>query len=148
MGEYRQSYCSSEIEVENVTKGTNTLNKKVYPNHEHFASEVGEEDMIKELSKEGQRADISATAKNIYETHLEEEMIMQAIITQWSNGGNGYISDIKPDDVTMENVNSLFIFASCNWNVEKLHNLNTKNCYTLSIRWMELIHWRQEQTGN
>jgi len=39
---------------------------------------------------------------------LDEERIMQDILTQWSNGCHGYIPDIKPADIvclTMENVN-------------------------------------------
>jgi len=67
MEEYGQTYGSSEEEVEKFSKGMKVFNKKVYPNHEHLASVavVGKEDMTKELSKESERTEISATAGDI-----------------------------------------------------------------------------------
>ena len=48
----------------------------------------------KELSKEGEKEDVSATAVEIYEAPLEEEKIVQDILTQWYQGGTFLISSL------------------------------------------------------
>ena len=60
---------------------------------------------------------------------LRERQGSAGTITQWRNGGHGYVPDIKSEGIvhlTMENVKSLSIFTSYNWKVKTLDNLNTK----------------------
>ena len=114
-----------EEKLKSLTKGTKKFNKKILPTHDNLVLAVKKESKTKELSKEGEKEEIAATAVEIYEARLDEEDIVKEILTQWSNGGHGYIPEIKPGDIvrlTMENLNSLSVYAVGNWKV--------KNCVT------------------
>lgn len=65
----------------------------------------------------------------IHEAQLEEERIVQEMVTQWSSGGHGYVPAEKPEEVVRlaaENANSLSIYHRENWKIRKLFALNNK----------------------
>ena len=66
---------------------------------------------------------------DLYTAEQDEDRIVREIVSQWRDGGHGYVPDIKPDDVvrlTGENTNSLSLFAPHQWKVKKMCNLNNK----------------------
>ena len=82
-----------------------------------------------EQNKHSEAQAIQAAALDIYTAGQDEERIVSEIVSQWKEGGHGYVPEVKPEDVVRlsgENTNSLSLFAPQQWKLKKMANLNNK----------------------
>jgi hypothetical protein len=71
-----------------------------------------------------------ATAEEVYATRTKEEKMVQELLNDWQKGAQGYISEVKEDNVILlgcENVNSLSIFQPTKSKMHKLTHLHQRH---------------------
>ena len=98
-----------------VKRAADAAWKKLRPT-EAQVREAVEKKSRKEMTKE-KPAENEVSAESLYTARCEEEDIVKDMVTQWSQGGHGYVPQEKPDDVLrllVENANSLGIYSPTN----------------------------------
>ena len=91
-------------------------------------TEAVEKKSREEMTRKKPEVD-KVSAESLYSAKCEEEEIVMDMVTQWSQGGHGYVPQEKPDDVlrlSVENANSLSIYHPTNWKLKKLCAINNR----------------------
>ena len=104
----------------------------------------------KSFTKGAGREKTNVEAHKIRAAELDEERIVQDIVSQWRDGGQGYVPDKKPEDIvrlTVENANSLSIFSKDPWKLKKLANLNNKYQSDATLLVETGINWSKAPEG-
>lgn len=118
---------SARNRLKKFARGKKKLQQSLIPTTEQLLAATDKE--CRQQTVRGDRAGIDAHAAEIYHAGQDEAQIVQEILSQWKQGGHGYVPEVKEDDVvrlTNENVNNLGLYAKGNWKVKKLGNLNNK----------------------
>lgn len=120
---------SQQTKINTFNKKRQRVKEKLRPTHTQL-KEATLQDSNKSQSRRTEAASIQAEALDVYTAGQDEERIVREIVSQWKDGGHGYVPEVKPDDVirlTGENSNSLSLFAPHQWKVKKMCNLNNKH---------------------
>jgi len=86
------------------------------------------------------------SAEELHEARCEEETRVREMITEWTNGGHGYVPQEKPDEVlrlSVENVNSLSIYHPTDWKVKKLRAINNRYNTDATLLLESGVNWAQ-----
>ena len=104
------------------------MKDSIKPSHEAIrAATLNESNQAQD--KRHEAATATADAWDVYRAGQDEDRIVREIVSQWRDGGHGFVPEVKPDDVlrlTGENTNSLSLYSPKQWKVKKLCNLNNK----------------------
>ena len=121
---------------------------KVAPATEAIVEEVERRARLKVKSKSA--TEINSSAEALYEAQREETEIVREMVSQWTQGGHGYIPEDKPDNVlrlSVENANSMSIYHPENWKVKKCCSINNRYGTDGTLLAEGGVNWAQAPEG-